>query len=165
MTASTRSAWAGLKAVARGAAALLILFEEWGWTPLARWLGRVARGPSIDRLERRIAGLAPRLALAVLCVPALMLLPVKIGALWLMGLGRVAIGVGVLVLAKILGTAVVARLFTLTQPQLMQLGWFARAHAHWIPWKTRAIAGLLASPAWVASRAAAARLRALWRGA
>jgi len=38
-------------------------------------------------------------------------------------------------LAKVVGTAVVARLFTLTQPALMQLRWFAWTHAHWMQLK------------------------------
>jgi len=154
--------WNALKTVGRALAALLILFEEWGWTPLARGLGRIARCPLAAWLERRIAGLGPRVALVVLFVPALALLPVKIGALWLIGLGRVAAGLLVLLGAKILGTAIVARLFQLTQPQLMRLDWFARAARRWMAWKTRIVAGLVESPGWIGARALVARLRALW---
>jgi hypothetical protein len=153
-------AWMALKGVGRWALAILILFEEWGWTPLARALGRLARWPPVDRLERRVAGLGPRVALAVLFVPAIALLPIKIGALWLVGLGRVVIGLTLLVGAKLVGTAVVARLFQLTQPQLMRLRWFARAYARWVAWKTRTIASLVESPAWIAARGRVARWRA-----
>ena len=138
MAAPLRPLWAVVKTIGRGVIALLILFEEWGWTPLARALGRLARWPAVA------------------------LLPVKIGALWLVGLGRVAIGLALLVGAKLLGTAVVARLFQLTQPQLMKLGWFARAYARWVAWKTRVIAGLVESPAWIAARGLVARVRARW---
>jgi hypothetical protein len=160
MAAPLRPLWAVVKTVGRGTLALLVLFEDWGWTPLARALGRLARWPAVDRLERRVAGLGPRVALAVLFVPAVALLPIKIGALWLVGLGRVAIGLALLVGAKLLGTAVLARLFQLTQPQLMELGWFARAYARWVAWKTRVIAGLVESPAWIAARGLVARVRA-----
>src|SRR5664279_3835009 len=115
MPPALRLAWTALKNVGRALVALLILFEEWGWAPLARALGRVARWPPIGRLEQRIAGLRPHFALALLFLPALALLPVNIGALWLIGLGRVAGGIVLLLVAKILGTAVVARLFLLTQ--------------------------------------------------
>jgi hypothetical protein len=106
--------------------AMLILFEEWGWAPLARLLGLVARLPFVAALERRLGALPPRIALLVFFVAILLLLPVKIGALWLVGRGKAVAGVMILILAKILGTAVVARLFLLTQPQLMRLPWFAR---------------------------------------
>ena len=162
MSALMRHLWTALKTLGRWALALLILFEEWGWTPLARALGRVARWPAVGRLERRVAGLGPRIALVVLFVPALALLPVKIGALWLVGLGRVMMGLTILVVAKIVGTAVVARLFLLTQPQLMRLGWFARLYARWHAWKTRVIASLVESPGWITARGWVARLRAPW---
>ena len=162
MAAPMRPLWGALKTVGRWAVALVILFEEWGWVPLARALGRLARWPAVGRLERRVAGLGPRVALAVLFVPALALLPIKIGALWLVGLGRVVFGLALLVGAKILGTAVVARLFQLTQPQLMRLGWFAKAWRRWSGWKTRVVASLVESPGWIAVAALVARLRALW---
>ena len=160
MAALLKPLWAALKTVGRWMAALLILFEEWGWTPLSRALGRVARWPAVGRLEQRVAGFGPRIALAVLFLPALALLPVKIGALWLLGLGRVVVGLTILVVAKLLGTAVVARLFQLTQPQLMRLDWFARAYLRWFAWKTRIIASLVETPAWIAARGWVARLRA-----
>ena len=162
MAAPLRSAWAALSTVGRWAVALVILFEEWGWSPLARALGRLARWPVVARLERRVAGLGPRVALAVLFVPAVALLPIKIGALWLVGLGRVAIGLTLLVAAKVLGTAVVARLFQLTQPQLMRMGWFARAWRRWSAWKSRVVATLVESPGWIAAQVLVTRLRALW---
>jgi hypothetical protein len=160
MATPLKFAWNALKTVGRGMLALLILFEEWGWVPLARALGRLARWPVVGRLERRVAGLGPRVALAVLFVPAIALLPIKIGALWLLGLGRVAMGLALLVGAKLLGTAVVARLFQLTRPQLMRLRWFARAYVRWVAWKTRIVASLVDSPAWISARGLVARVRA-----
>ena len=162
MSGPSQPVWNALKTVGRRAVALLILFEQWGWLPLARALGQLARWPLIGRLERRIARLGPRVALAVLFVPALALLPIKLAALWLVALGRVALGLAVLVVAKLLGTAVVARLYLLTQPQLMRMAWFARTHRRWIAWKTRIIASLVESPGWVAARAWALRVRARW---
>jgi len=158
------SLWRALKKPVRWVFALLILFEEWGWTPLARALARLARRAGVRRLERRIEALGPRIAFAVLFVPALALLPVKVGALWLVGLGRVVVGLTILVSAKILGTAVVARLFMLTQPQLMRLRWFARAYTPWVAWKTRMVASLVDSPGWRAVRALAVRVRSMWTG-
>lgn len=143
--------------------ALLILFEEWGWGPLARWMSLLARLPLVRRLERFLIELRPAGALLAFCVPALLLLPVKIGALWLIGQGRRVAGVTVLVLAKIVGTAVVARIFLLTRPQLMRLPWFARGYARWLRWKATVMARMRVSPPWALARTTGQRLRAWWR--
>ena len=95
---------------------------------------------AVGRLEGRVAKLGPRWAFALLLVPALALLPVKIAALCLLALGRVAAGLAILLVAKIVSTAAVARLFVLTQPQLMRLPWFARARRRWAAWRARRVA-------------------------
>jgi hypothetical protein len=132
--------------------ALIVLFEEWGWEPLARGMARLARLPLIGWLERRIAGLPPGWALAVFLAPGLMLLPVKLAALALVSHGHVFTGISVIVLAKLLGTALVARIFQLTQPALMQLAWFARMRGRWTVWKEMAVARVRASRAWRVGR-------------
>jgi hypothetical protein len=86
---------------------------------------------AVGRLEGRVAELGPRWAFALLLVPALALLPVKIAALSLLALGRVAAGLAILLVAKLLGAAAVGRVFVLTQPQLMRLPWFARTRRRW----------------------------------
>ena len=60
-----------VRAVFGAIVALVILFEEWGWEPLARLLAAFGRLPFVGWLERRIAALPPRLALVVFFVPAL----------------------------------------------------------------------------------------------
>ena len=128
--------------------ALVLLFEEWGWDRLATLLSRLGRLPGLGWLERQIAALPPRAAVAVFALPALALFPVKLLALFLLGQGHALLGVVVLVAAKILGTAVLARLFTLTQPALMQLAWFARWYPRWKNWKDGVMAQLRASALW-----------------
>ena len=65
--------------------------------------------------------------------------------------------------AKVAGTAIVARLFSLTQPALMRLAWFARLYGHWKPWKDALIARVKDSPIW---RSTAANVHAIrqWIG-
>lgn len=128
--------------------ALIVLFEEWGWEPLARLMAQLAQLPLIGWLERRIARLPPALALGVFLAPGLMLLPVKLAALALVSNGHVFTGISVIVLAKLIGTALVARIFQLTQPALMQLAWFARVHGRWTVWKAMAVARVRASRGW-----------------
>jgi hypothetical protein len=132
--------------------ALVILFEEWGWEPLRRLMARIARLPLLAALERRIAALPPHAALVVFFLPALALLPVKLGALWLIGQGHKLFGVLLILGAKVVGTAVVAHLFALTQPALMRLPWFARYYTRWSGWKAALLARVRTSWAWRAGR-------------
>jgi len=151
--------WRGLKACGIWALALLILFEEWGWVPLTRALGLLAHWRVLAWLERRIAALPPGLALLVFFVPVLLLLPIKLGAWWLIGCGRALAGATVLVLAKVVGTGVVGRLFLLTRPQLLKLAWFARGYGRWLAWKRRILERVRAAPAWRRLGVALARAR------
>jgi hypothetical protein len=147
--------------------ALALLFEEWGWEPLQRALARLARWPPIGALERHIGRLPPYAALALFIVPSLMLLPIKLLALWLIGRGHALAGLLVIVVAKVAGTAVVARLFFLTQPALMQVPWFARLYARWSAWKGGLMALARGSWPWRVSRViqrAVRRRLARWRG-
>jgi hypothetical protein len=129
----------------------VLLFEEWGWEPLAALLAKLARLPVWAWMERRIAALPPWGAVAMFGAPALALLPVKVLALFLIGRGHPMMGLGVLLAAKLVGTAVLARLFTLTQPALMRLAWFARWYPRWKAWKDALIAQVRASPMWRAA--------------
>jgi hypothetical protein len=151
-----------LKALLTGLLALVILFEEWGWEPLQRAVGRLARLKLVAALERRIAALPPYAALAVFALPALLLLPVKIVALWVIGQGHAVFGALVIVVAKVAGTAIVARLFLLTKPSLMQLAWFAALYTRWVAWKDAVLARVRASSAWRAAREIKRAVRRRW---
>lgn len=142
--------------------ALLLLFEEWGWEPLADLLARLAKLPFFAWLERKISALPPCAALAIFLVPALMLLPVKIAALYLVAHDHGWLGLAVLLAAKVAGTAVLARLFTLTQPTLMQLAWFAHWYPRWKAWKDRITEEVRRTPAWQAARRMKASLAQQW---
>lgn len=140
--------WKRLKRLAAWPLALLILFEEWGWEPLQRGLARIGRALGLAWLEAAIGRLPPYAALSVLLLPSLLLLPVKLTALWLIGRGHAVLGMAVIVLAKVVGTAIVARLFTLTRPALMRLAWFERLYVRWTAWKDALLAYARASWPW-----------------
>lgn len=141
------------------AVALLVLFEEWGWEPLQALLARLTRWPPLAELERCLQRLPPWAALVVFALPGLALLPVKLGALALISRGHPVDGLLLIVAAKVIGTAVVARLYTLLQPALMQLAWFARLHDRWTAWKTHWTGVVRASAAWQAAVRSRQRLR------
>jgi hypothetical protein len=128
--------------------ALILLFEEWGWERLAavvEWIGDL---PGLRWIEGRIRALPPYGALALFIIPFLALLPIKIVALYWLGHGHKALGLGLIVAAKLGGTAVTARLFMLTRPTLMRLAWFARWFNKWMAFKDRVLARVKSSAAW-----------------
>ena len=151
-----------LRGLLTGLLALLILFEEWGWEPLQQALAWFGRLPVLRQIERAIGRLPPRWALAVFLLPTLALLPVKLGALWLLARGHTLLGALLIVAAKVVGTGVVARLFALTRPALMTLPWFARSYARWVDWKSALLARVRASGVWRTARSVKQVLRARW---
>ena len=132
--------------------ALVLVFEEWGWEPLSAAMARLSKLRVWAWIEHRIASLPRWAALLVLGVPMLALLPVKLLALYLLGHGHILLSVAILVGSKLAGTAVVARLFQLTQPTLMQFGWFARWYPRWKTWKDGVLDRVRQSLAWRAVR-------------
>lgn len=140
-------------------AAIVLLGEDWLWRTGARLSALLARLPPLAALERRVAALGPRAAMALFLLPALALLPVKLLALLAIARGHAAWGVAVIVLAKLVGAAAVARLYTLTLPALRRLAWFAALLDWFLPHKAAWIARLRASPAWRRVARAAAALR------
>lgn len=131
---------------------LILLFEEWGWEPLSRLFARLAKLPFWARVEQKIASLPPWAALLAFTLPALGLLPVKLMALYLFGQGHSTLGLMLLVGAKLFGTALVARLFQITEPALMQMPWFARWYPRWKDWKDGWIDRVRRSAPWSAAR-------------
>ena len=115
--------------------ALVVMFYEWGWETLSHVFDWLAKRPIWGLMERGIRRLPPWAALLVFLLPSALLFPVKLLALWLIASGQKLAGVVLILVAKIVGTAIVARLFTLTQPALLQLEWFARLYRWLVPWK------------------------------
>lgn len=128
--------------------ALVLLFEEWGWVPLQRALSWVGSLPVIRLLEAKIKTLGPYTSLIVLFLPALHILPFKLAGLAAISSGHVVIGVSILLLAKVVGTALFAYTFGLVKPTLMTLGWFARVYGKWTAWKEQLFTWVRASWPW-----------------
>ena len=134
-----------------------------GLGALQRALARLAQWGPLQRLEARIARVGPGAALVLFALPALALLPIKIAALWLMANDQGWLGLFVIVAAKVVGTAVVARLFTLTRPALMRLPWFAAVYAVWTRWKGALLLWVRSTWVWRAGGLLRQRMRARWR--
>lgn len=151
-----RAVWSAVRPVLRTALqivlALYIVFEEWGWRPLADLLGRLARWRPWAQVEYAIVRLPPYAALFVFALPTTLLLPLKFLALFLVARGQLVLATLLFVAAKVVATALVARLFMLTQPALMQIGWFAWAYDTIMPWKEALTDYVRGSWAWRVGR-------------
>ncbi|MGE0855476.1 MAG: hypothetical protein AB7L18_05240, partial [Hyphomicrobiaceae bacterium] len=138
---------------------------EWGWRPLAAAIAWLARFRVVARLEALVAALPPYAALFGFAAPSLILFPVKLGALWLLAAGKVLYAGLLLAAAKVVSTALVARIFMLTRPALMRIGWFRRLYDVFIPWKDALFARIRASWTWRYGRMVKSRLKQMGRRA
>lgn len=126
-------------------AAIIVLLEDWLWDDLLRlavWLGR---WPILRQIEVLIVDLPPYGALAMFAAPSLLLVPVKLVALWFIGHGHASLGLLTAVAAKLVGTALVARIYALTERKLLTIAWFAALHERFVAFKARVYAALKAT--------------------
>ena len=112
--------------------ALLFLLEAWLWDvmvpPVARLIGLIPWQRLKAWLSQRIETMPPAAVLVLFALPDAVLLPIKLGALWLAAQGTFAghalIGMGLFIAAKMIGLALTVFLFDLCRPKLMELQWF-----------------------------------------
>lgn len=140
--------------------ALIVVFEEWGWRPLANLLGYAARLKPIAWMEARIRVLPPYGALAIFVLPSIAIIPLKLIALYLIAQGKTVLATGLFIGAKVVGTAFVARLYMLTEQALMQIAWFKRGYDLLMPYKHALVEWVHESTVWRYARLIKARVKA-----
>jgi len=119
----------------------------------------VARWPPIARLEGWLMTLPPWAAVLTFAMPSIIILPVKVSALWFAAHHRFALATAAVVLGKIMATAIVARLYRILRPTMMQLRWFAWADTKFFAWRDWAYAFVKSLPAWQEAKALVQRAR------
>lgn len=104
-------------------AGVVLAVEEalWRLSAVFAVLGKL---PVFRSVEAWVRGVPAWGALMLFGLPAVALAPVKLLALYWLAGGHPFLGIGTILTAKVAGTALVARLFQLTQPQLLTIGWF-----------------------------------------
>jgi hypothetical protein len=95
--------------------------------------------------------------------PTVVLLPFKLMALAAFARGMFVTGLLVAVAAKVVGTALVARIFALCKPTLLTVGWFARAYAWINAVRDKTMTLLRATAVWRATKAFTAAVRRVFR--
>ena len=108
-------------------AAVILLIEEWLWNGTARFLRDLMRLRPVAACADWIRRRPPRQALALFVLPLLSLLPLKGVIVLAFVHGRVLLGFAVLVLEKLIFSAVFAALYQLTAPAVTRIGWVRRA--------------------------------------
>lgn len=117
--------------------ALLLLFEEWLWDILTRAGHKLATLLHLQRLEIKLQQAPPRFAALAFVIPLLIVTPLNLVAFWMIARGQILRGIALEIFAKLLGTALIARVFALTRPQLMSLRWFSITYltiSGWLLW-------------------------------
>ena len=107
-------------------AALVLLVEEWLWDRGTDVLARLGRRPVFRTIERWARTRPPAQAVALFAVPVAVIYPCKMVAIVALGAGYVLAGTLAFVVAKVVATALFARLYQLTEPALMTYGCLRR---------------------------------------
>src|SRR5262249_2692301 len=99
-------------------------------------------------------------AVLAFAAPSIIILPVKVSALWFATHHRFALATSAVVLGKFLATAILARLYRILRSTLMTLRWFAWADTSFFAWRDWAYAFVKSLPAWQQVKAMVERTRA-----
>jgi len=145
-------------------AAFVLWFWEWLWGPLEHFMAMIGRWPMLRLVEARISSAPRYLALVCFVIPGAVLLPFKVIGLYFIAHGAAFLGIGTFLAAKVVGTALVARIFSLTKPQLMEITWFARAYAAVARFRNYVFAALHQHPVYQRTRTTLLALRQRLKG-
>ena len=140
-------------------AAAIVFFEQTLIKYLNVAMAAVARWPPIAKLEAWLVSLPPYAALCAFVTPSILILPIKLIALWFASIGQYELALGALIVGKMLGTAVLARLYRILRPRLMTIPWFAKADTWFFYWRDQAYAFVKSLPAWKRISAMVQQLR------
>ena len=119
--------------------AVFLIIEEWLWDGLSACGHYLIALLRLESFERWLTQTTPNTALLAFLIPVLIVTPINLAAIWLMIQGLLLQGILLEIFAKLLGTLLVARVFTLTKPQLLSFkvinaiyvtisGWLRWAH-------------------------------------
>ncbi|HWI10411.1 MAG TPA: hypothetical protein VNU48_03695 [Burkholderiaceae bacterium] len=140
--------------------AVVIVLEECLWDGLKRGMRKLSALPIVAAAEQRLRKLGPWASLAVLMLPATILLPCKLAAVWALSHHHPMLGLTVLLAAKLAGTSMAAYLFDIVRDSARQLVWFDRCCSAVIHALDRTKTWLARQPTYRAAVTAVATARA-----
>jgi hypothetical protein len=110
--------------------AVVLILEEWLWDSLTALGAYFSRILHLQKFEHWLEQAPPKTALMVFMLPILIVTPINLLGLLLIAHGLVWRGLLVELVAKLLGTLLVARVFRITKKQMLQFGWFCYLYEH-----------------------------------
>ncbi|HEX8664968.1 MAG TPA: hypothetical protein VF744_13145 [Beijerinckiaceae bacterium] len=146
-------------------ATLVVLFDDLVRSAMKPALAWLASLEPMRRIEAAVARLPPYPTLALFLIPMAVIWPIKLYALYLIGLGHVAYGALAFVAAKVVGIGLAERLFAISRDKLLSIGWFAKGYFFVIAVRDRVHLYLKGTRWWPAFVAFLARVREGWRAA
>ncbi|WP_333873271.1 hypothetical protein [Methylobacter sp.] len=117
--------------------AIFLIIEEWLWDLLTAFGRSLSQWLNLQRFEQWLSQTSPPMALVAFSIPVLIVTPINLAAFGLLAKGMVLQGILVEVLAKLLGTLLVARVFALTKPQLLTFTFLRITYTtitRWLQW-------------------------------
>ncbi|MGZ8955623.1 MAG: hypothetical protein ACXW0Q_13190 [Methylovulum sp.] len=117
--------------------AIFLIIEEWLWDLLTA-LGRsLFQWLKLEQFEQWLSQTTAPMARVAFSIPLLIVTRINLVALGLIAKGLILQGILMEVLAKLLGTLLVARVFALTKPQLLTfafLNFIYTTITSWLHW-------------------------------
>jgi hypothetical protein len=142
-------------------AAAIVFIEETLLHYLGLVMAAIAKWPPVTRLEAWLRRLPPWAALLVFVTPSLLVVPIKLSAVWFALNHRYGLSAGSIIVGKTLATALVARFYQVLRPTLVKMSWYLRAETWLFDWRDRLYAFVRALPAWQKATAMIRNVR-LW---
>jgi hypothetical protein len=99
--------------------AIVLIIEEWLWDLLTAFGRTLSHWLNLEHFEQWLSQTTATMALVAISIPILIVTPINLVAFGLLAHGLILQGILMEVLAKLLGTLLVARVFALTKPQLL----------------------------------------------
>ena len=99
--------------------AIFLIIEEWLWNLLSAFGHKLVRLLNLEQFEQWLRQTTAPMALVAITIPILIIAPINLAAFKLLVNGLILQSILMEVLAKLLGTLLVARVFALTKPQLL----------------------------------------------
>ncbi len=93
--------------------------------PLARWFNNLN---ILNPLYERIRNLSPIASMVCFLFPIVMLEPLKPFVVYLFASGQVFFGIFILIAMFAFKVVVIEKVFVLTKPKLLQIGWFKKLY-------------------------------------
>ncbi len=122
--------------------AVIFLIEAWLWDHLEPIVERIVALIPLRAFKQwlsdRVDTLSPAMTLIVFIVPVIPLFPLKLVGLWLLAHEYWVPAIFTIIFAKLVGVGVMAFVFDVTRPKLLEMAWFEKLYEFVIALRAKA---------------------------